>query len=137
MLRVVIDTNILVSAALSAQGAPARIFELILERKTINYTSKPILEEIYRVFARPKFTSLIAQEDIVNLLKKYIESSVIIVPTQRINVIKDDPQDNRFLECALEAGAEYLVTGDRHILKLSSHKSVKIICAKDFLSLVI
>ena len=59
-----------------------------------------------------------------------------VTPTQAVDVVKDDPSDNRILECAAEAGSDCIVTGDKDLLRLGEHESIRILKASDFLDLV-
>lgn len=60
-------------------------------------------------------------------------SSIVVKPTKRINEIKDDPSDNKFLEAAIAGNADYIVSGDKHVLKLKKFKDILIVTPAEFL----
>ena len=62
--------------------------------------------------------------------------AMIIHPRTKVNVVKDDPEDNKFLECALDAGADFIVSGDHHLLDLKMFKGIKIVKCKKFLEIL-
>ena len=129
MQRAVLDTNILISAAISNDGNPAKIFEMLLEKKFINYTSQEILEEIEDVIKRPKFG--ISKEFQKFILDNFRKNSIIIKPVHNEKVAGDD---DKFINCALSAKA-LVVSGDSHLLNLENYKGIKIITPKEFLEL--
>ena len=135
-LKVVLDTNIVVSVALSSDGNPARIFEMLLYGKIKNYTSKEILEEIKQVMEREKIRKIINFEDKEFIINTFERVSEKISPEKRYEIIKDDPKDNKFIECAVSASANYIISGDEHLLNLKEFNNIKIISPADFVNLV-
>ena len=135
MLKVVIDTNQFVSALISKQGKPAQLVNLWRNQHFILVTSPEIIAEIKKVLEYPHIAKKykLKKADIQSLLV-LIEHEAVIVPSLPvINVIKDDPDDNKFLACALASQAEYIVTGDQHLLTLCKYGSISIVTVKDFL----
>ena len=135
MLKVVIDTNQFVSSLISKQGKPAQLVDLWRQQHFILVTSPEIIAEIKKVLEYPHITQKykLNKADIQSLLV-LIEHEAVTVPNSPvINVIKDDPDDNKFLACALAAQAEYIVTGDQHLLSLGRYGSILIVTVKDFL----
>jgi|SRR5579863_5413437 len=109
---VVIDTNVIVSAHLSSFGLAHRIFDLAIDRRLRLFVSTPILEEYELVLRRPKFPILPARVD--ESLGLIRGCATLVEPTFTLDVSHDEP-DNRFLECAEAAAANFLVTGNlRH-----------------------
>ena len=133
--KVVIDTNIVISAAISLDGAPADIFELLLFGKIVNYTSHEILEELHEVINRPYFKQSINEEYKQFVLNNFEQSSIIINPQFNEQVIIEDDKDNKFINCALTAKAD-IISGDAHLKKLKSYKGVKIWDANSFLQMI-
>ncbi|MSV35584.1 MAG: putative toxin-antitoxin system toxin component, PIN family [Bryobacterales bacterium] len=109
MIKVVIDTNVLVSGIMTKRGAKADVLDLVSAGRRLWCVSEPIVEEYLGVLARPRFRSLDAGR--VQHVIACIELAELVVPTMTLAVSRDGP-DNRFLECAEVAGAEYLVTGN-------------------------
>jgi putative PIN family toxin of toxin-antitoxin system len=107
---VFLDTNILVSAHLSPLGLEYRVFKLALDLRLRLFVSATILIEYETVLRRPKFPIL--PEKVTESLAQIRQNSTLIVPTSTLSVSPDE-RDNRFLECAESAGADYLVTGNR------------------------
>jgi putative PIN family toxin of toxin-antitoxin system len=131
-LRLVIDTNIVVSAALKPDGLPRTVLLLALTRPARLYVSEPILEEYREVLAR---SELKIRKGLRNQLLQLIRSrSHIVRSTPRLHVTPD-PDDNKFVECADAARADYLVTGNsRHFPAF--WKKTKTITSREFVSIV-
>jgi len=134
-IKVVLDTNIVISAPLSKDGNPAKIFELLLLEEIKNFRSFEITEEIMDVLGREKIKKLLSQEKIDFILENYMNSSVFIQPGFTLNAIKEDEDDNRILECAELVKVDYIITGDEHLLDLRSFKSIRIVSPKEFLQI--
>ena len=131
-LKVVLDTNVLISA-LGWSGPPSDCLDLIIEEEIINFISKPILEELMDVMDYPKFK--FTEEEKEDFLEIVISYSILVEPEEEVEMIKEDPDDNKFLECSLKANADYMISGDQHLLGLRRFKSIEIISPKEFLEL--
>jgi putative PIN family toxin of toxin-antitoxin system len=131
-LRLVIDTNVLVSAVLKPDGLQRTVFLLATAKPARWYVSGPIMEEYAAVLARPELKirkSLRLQ--FIQLIKNHTHS----VTPSRLTQLTTDPDDNIFLECADAARADYLVTGNqRHFPRF--WKKTKIIDSREFLDIV-
>jgi putative PIN family toxin of toxin-antitoxin system len=129
--KVVIDTNVLVSALLKDNSPPAFILALIREGMITACLSKDILEEYREVFKRDKF-HIVKNEasQLITLLRK---KALLVEPKARITVITDDPDDNMFLECAVEAGADFLITGNKKHFPFRSYQNTLIVSPKEFI----
>jgi putative PIN family toxin of toxin-antitoxin system len=128
--RVVHDTNILVSSLWG--GNPMVVINRWKTGKITICVSKEIIHEYLEVISR--FS--IAMPQALNLLmilggKSNIE---FVKPSRDFSAIREDPDDNMFLDAAVESQAEYLITGDSHLLKLKTFKGIKIISPEHFLS---
>jgi len=130
-LRLVIDTNVLVSAAIKPTGLQRTVLLLAMTKPARLYVSRPIMEEYTDVLARPELKIRKGlRQQLVQLIKNH---SYVVAPTRRLEVT-GDPDDNIFLECADAARADYLVTGNqRHFPRF--WKKTKIITAREFISL--
>ena len=130
-LRLVIDTNVVVSAALHPKGLPRTILLLAMTKPARFYVSRAILEEYSDVLARPGLN--IRKGFRQQLLQLIRNRSHAVVPTRRLEVTSD-PDDNIFLECADAARADYLVTGNlKHFPRF--WKATKIITPREFITL--
>ena len=134
-LKVVIDTNTVISAPLSEEGNPAKIFELLLLEEINNFRSEEITNEIVEVFNREKIKKLISENKTNFVIDSYRKFSKLVKPNIKLSIVKDDKDDNRILECAETANADYIISGDRHLLELKNHKNIKIVSPKEFLDI--
>ena len=131
-LRLVLDTNVLVSAALNPEGLQRTVFLLAITKPARLYVSHPIMHEYLHVLARPE---LKIRKGLRRQLLQLVENhSYTVAPSQRLEVTYD-VDDNRFLECADAARADYLVTGNlRHFPRF--WKKTKVITPREFIGLV-
>jgi len=130
VIRVVLDTNVLISAVLFG-GRPRKILEKAIRGEIRIFVSEAILEELKGVLERPKFGY--SPERVYGLLIELIGIAELVNPSKKVRVIQEDPDDNRILECAIEAGANYVITGDFHLLKLGGYQNIEILNPVDFL----
>jgi len=133
MLKVTLDTNILVSAII-AKGNEFEILKKAKSGKIELIFSLEILKEFKSVISRHKFG--FSDEQVNNALKQIMSISSIVAPTSKLNVVKEDLADNRILECAEAGNVEYIVSGDSHLLNLKEYKSIKIIRASEILKMI-
>jgi len=131
-LRLVIDTNVVISAAIKPAGLQRTVLLLAMTKPARWYVSRPILEEYSDVLARPE---LKIRKGLQRQLWQLIKNRSHLVATTRYLEVTSDPDDNIFLECADSARADYLVTGNqRHFPRF--WKKTKIITFREFISLV-
>lgn len=130
MHRVVLDTNIFVSSIFWKKGNPHKVVMLSLEGKVNVFTSLPVLEELTKVLRRDfeEPEELVQRQ--VGLILKYAK---VIRPKMKLKVIREDPADDKILECAVSCKADYIISGDHHLLKCKEYKRTKIVSAKEFL----
>lgn len=130
-MRVVLDTNVLVSVALPG----SRLFSLIeawRARRCRPVLSQEILEEYLRVLTYPKFS--LSSRDVTRLLEEdFLLYAEFVRVTSRIDVITVDPEDNKFLACVVDGRADVLVSGDHHLLDLRRFRSIPIMSPRQFL----
>ena len=128
--KVVFDTNIFVSGIFFG-GNPQACIELAREGNIQLFSSKALLLELSQKLYKKFGLDWPQIEDILGGIKKY---STVVEPQTRLNVIKNDPPDNRILECASSVKADYIISGDKkHILPLKKFDSIRIVSAKEFL----
>jgi putative PIN family toxin of toxin-antitoxin system len=129
MIRVVLDTNIVISAALSSGGLPEAVFNLALNRVVRLCVSEAILAEYGEILGRPRLG--IPKEKVETILGHVREAALWVIPTQTIAACSD-PDDNIFLECAVAAQAQYLITGNqRHFPE--AWGELRIVTPREFL----
>lgn len=134
MYKAVFDTNVYVSAA-AFGGKLEILFRLSWSshRQFKLYTSNEILKETVRVLASDKFQ--FTREEIADAVAAIIEAADVVEPKTKLSVVSDEP-DNRILECAVKAKAEYIVSGDSHLLDLKEYKGIHILKPAQFLTLL-
>ena len=141
MTRIVIDTNILVSAILTPKGNPAKILKLVLEGKLNLIISPAILEETQQVLRYPRLVKLmiknkITKKEVYDFLGKMSKVAVITPDKLEIDAIPDDPADNKILACGLEGEADYIISGDHHLTDLKIFHGIKIVNPAYFLKII-
>ncbi len=127
--RVVLDTNVLVSALVFPGGQGEAALRRIIEHTDQLVLSRPIVDELLDVLAR-KFAR--DAEELAHVAVFVTELAVIVAPRRRLRVVKDDP-DNRILECAVAGRAEIIVTGDKALLALTRYKTIRILSLRGYL----
>jgi putative PIN family toxin of toxin-antitoxin system len=135
---VVLDTNVIVSAMLSAHGAPARIINRWEAGRFDVVTSQALIGELERVLTYPRVRRYLkfSEQEIDAFLNRLSAAAVAIEPPQTLEVIETDPADNRVLECAIAGGATYIVTGDAHLLDLKAYQQIVILEPAAFLAVL-
>ena len=133
-MRVVLDTNVLISALAFPGSKPDQILSRIRRGEMELFISPFILSELDRVLQKKfRLTNKEAQ-DRVNAISSMAH---LVQPTEQIQVVTAKDDDNRILECAMKAQADFLVTGDKeHLLSLGSFRSTRIISPSEFLDLL-
>jgi len=130
VIRVVLDTNVFISAGLIPHGVPRRILDRILFGEGIELILSPeILEEYEGVADRPKFAQ--RRRSLGKLLRRMRKHARLVTPTEEVDVLSD-PDDNRFLSCAKTAQADFLVTGNRMDFQLKVFEGTQILSPHDF-----
>ena len=129
-MRVVIDTNVFISGSFW-KGNEESIIELCINGDLINHSSPQIVEEIDRVLHYSKFR--LTGNEREKLIHIFLSFSTIIMPITKAIVVKKDPSDNKFIECAVDSDSNFLITGDLHLLELKEFRGVQIVNAGDIL----
>ena len=135
IIPVVIDTNVLVSALLFG-GKPGRLIDRWKNRPLRPFLSEEMIDELLRVLAYPKFD--LSEKEIDYILYAQILPffDVVEIPAGPL-IVEDDPQDDMFLRCAEAAGATYIISGDHHLLALTSYKKIPILTPAEFLDTIV
>lgn len=130
-LRVVIDTNVLVSAIVYG-GIPKQILALVLDEHVVGVTTRVLMAELIDVLSKKFHFSLQKLGSAESLMQ---ESFLIVQPEKTISVLDDD-DDNRVLEAAVAGACGYIVTGDTDLLRLKEYKGITIMTPAEFLALL-
>ena len=132
MLRVTADANVLVSGLMYRRGKPFTLLRMALEGEVALAVSQPIIDETLEVLGR-KFG--MTPRELRGYEATIRDAARTVEPAVTLNAVKDDPDDNRILECAVTAGSEFIVTGDKDLLRMGSYDSIRIVNVSDFLEI--
>jgi putative PIN family toxin of toxin-antitoxin system len=131
-VRIVLDTNVLISALLFG-GNPREILDRVIRGEVILCLSESIMTELGNVLQRSKFGF---PHTIVNQIATELSAiSELVMPIEKIQEITADEADNYILECAVEAHADYIISGDSHLLELKKFRSIQVVSPQQFLVL--
>jgi putative PIN family toxin of toxin-antitoxin system len=137
-MRVVLDANIYVSSLINTQGNPKRIMGRWEQNRFDVLVSASIVDEIGSVLRCPRIIKRHGQDE--ETIQRFLEllpvQAMVVEPTAVLNVIQEDPSDNRYLECAIEGKAQYIISGDRHLLELGEYKGIVILPPAAFVTLL-
>ncbi|MGE5579561.1 MAG: putative toxin-antitoxin system toxin component, PIN family [Bacillota bacterium] len=137
-MRVVVDTNVLISGLISALGPPAIVVDAWLEGTFEVAVSPPIITEYLAVFLRPKFDGAgspdVRRETVEQMIA--LPNTIVVVPEARSSRISEDPSDNQLPDCAKSAGADLIVSGDQHLLSLGIFEGIPIMNPRQFVELL-
>lgn len=136
-MRLVADTNSVISGLLW-NGPPAKLIDATVERRITLFSSLPLLVELEGVLTRDKFKWQIARRgtSVEDIIEGYAALIEIVTPAPIIPVIARDPDDDVVLATAIAAKAEFIVSGDAHLLDLRGHAGIKILTATEMLLLI-
>ncbi len=135
-MKIVIDANLFASGLIKPNSNPGRILDLIERNQVELILSPPIIREIKRILLYPrlqKYHQKTAQE-----IDAYFEDVLmfawIVEGEKTVDIIKDDPSDNKYLACAYEGEADYIISGDHHLLDIETYQGIAVVKAKAFLN---
>jgi uncharacterized protein len=131
--RIVLDTNVLISAILFG-GLPREVLELVISGEIDCSLSLSILDELRDVLRRPKFGFSVEQS--LQVLEELHAVCDVTYPVERIHLLDSDPDDNMILECAIASKAQFIVSGDRHLLDLTQYRGVLIVKPSEYLKMI-
>jgi putative PIN family toxin of toxin-antitoxin system len=135
VLRVVLDTNVFVSSLLSTEGTPAQLLNAWREGRYMLVTSPAIIAEVVEVLESPRISKkyLVRHQDVENLVD-LLKTDAVLVPGEAgvKGSVPRDPRDEMFLACAIDANADCIVSGDRHLLDLQTYRGIPILTVNEF-----
>ncbi len=136
MIRAVLDANVFVSALLSPNGIPAKVLAAWRDERFQLVVSPAILDEIGRVLHYPRIARRHrwSEESVSTLLEDLAHLAILTPGRVRLAVIREDPSDNRYLECPVEGEAAFIVSGDDHLLRLRGFQDIEVITPGVFLA---
>ena len=130
-MKIACDTNVLISGILF-RGHPRQILFLAAQGRLTNCTSPALLREVEAVLSRPKFGLQPGQ--VAGILNLFRDTFELVNPSESVNVIIDDPADNRVLEAAAAATADLIISGDHHLLQLKEWQGIRVLSPADFVA---
>ena len=137
MIRIVLDTNVIISGWLCS-GSPRQIINIARQRQVQSVISEMLLDEFRDVLHRPKFAVRLSNigKTVNEILSEHLEFTEIVEPAQIAPVIDRDPDDDAVLACAIGGNVQYIVTGDDHLLALKHFREIGIIEVNQFLAIL-
>jgi len=131
MFRVVFDTNVLVSAIIS-DGKSRELLKKSLCKEFTLVLSETILKEFDLVLQRPKFKT--TEEERHRIILALMQTAKIVDVVSKFKLVKEDPKDDMIIETAYDGKADFIVSGDKHLLTLNSFRGIKIVTVKQILT---
>ena len=137
MIRVVLDTNLFVSALLKPDSNPDRIITLVREEKVLLLISDAICDEITRVLFYPKIRKRLAasDEELQNFIKLLRTVAIVTPGSLNLPLLAADPDDTKYLICAVEGRADYIVSGDHHLIDLVVYRGIRVVTPAEFIEI--
>jgi len=129
-MKIVLDANTFISSFFWG-GNPRLVLERVITGKDELFVTKEILDEIESVMERAKFH--VHKEEVDYFINSIEEIANRIAPKGQVNNGSNDKTDNKYIECAITANIDCIISGDMHLLELKEYKNVKILTAKDYL----
>jgi uncharacterized protein len=137
-MRAVLDTNVIVSAALNPGGTPGRIVAAAVAGQFDSCSSPALVAELREVLAEPRLLDRLgwSPQRLDMFIHEFSEATFLMEPAFTLDAVADDPTDNRVLEAAVASEVDYIVSGDRHLLSLGEYEGIPIVRPAQFLALL-
>ncbi len=135
-MKVTVDTNFLISATQWNYSVAHKLLKKFILSETAVFkifTTQGILDETMEVLERDFGYT---KNEAKNIIEKILLFASLIETSQKVEIIVDDPDDNKVIECAIESSSDYIVTYDNHLLKLKEYKGIKIIKPEEILRII-
>ena len=136
-MKIVVDANLFASGLIKPKSNPGNILDLIKKNQLELILSPDIIKEIKRILLYPKIQKyhLKTPREIDAYFEDILIFAWIVEGKEPVDIIKNDPTDNKYLACAYEGEADYIVSGDHHLLDIKTYKGIEIIKPKAFLNI--
>lgn len=131
-LRIILDTNVLISGLLSSSSTSQKVFDIVTKEEIL-LISEITFTEIYQTLIRPKFDKYITLEKRLIFLTNLRQKAQVVDIIETINICRDD-KDNKFLELAVSGNANFIITGDQDLLVLNPFRNIEIMTINEFLT---
>jgi putative PIN family toxin of toxin-antitoxin system len=133
-VNIVCDTNVLISGVLFG-GHAREILQLASRGVLINFISPDILRKAERVLGRSKFG--LRPEHVIEITALFKDTFEIVIPSLEVQAIQSNPEDNHVIEAALAARAEFIISGDKHLLNLAEWEGIHVVSPAQFIRSII
>lgn len=127
-MKIVADTNLFVAANYNPNSASAQVLNMVARRDLILVWSEEIAEEIYKIMDNAQVKDKFKKK----VRNRILRPEHLVEPSQRIKEIKEDPDDNKFLEAAVEGDVDYIISSDHHLLKIRKFQDIPILMPTNF-----
>jgi putative PIN family toxin of toxin-antitoxin system len=131
VLRVVLDTNVLVSALIS-DGKSRELLKMGIVKQYAIVISDLILKELALVLSRPKFKT--SQDEVQRVIVALMRTAEVVNVTSKLKAVKEDPKDDMIVDTAYDGNANMIVTGDSHLLALNEYREIKIVTVEKMIA---
>lgn len=131
-MKITPDTNFFISSTQWNYSVAHKLFVKLIEKDAQIFTTKDILDEFSKVLARDFEYTMV---EIDAILEKLILVVTLIGTTSKLDVVKEDPEDNKIIECALDSKSDYIITYDTHLLNIKQFQNIRIVKPEDFIGL--
>lgn len=132
-MKVVIDTNVFVASFLTPAGIPRKIIDLWKEGRIMLCLCAEIIEEYINVISRFGLENEKELQELLEVFRRKVNIHFVTID-RKLKLVAADPEDDKFVECALSAHATVVVSGDRHLLDVKRYKSIRILSPSQFIS---
>ncbi len=132
MIKAVLDSNVIIFGIVFG-GKPRKLLQLIIEGRVYLHISKEIIDEILEIL-EIKFN--FSKKTLLAIENELSSTANVVEPEIKIDLIKEDTDDNKILECAAAADCDYIISGDHHLLSLEKYQAIEIMSVSDFLELL-
>lgn len=132
-MKVTVDTNFLISATQWDYSVAHKLLKKMILSDVKMFTTQDIIDETAEVLERDFEYS---KNEAKNIIGKMLLFAGLIESNQKVEIIKDDPDDNKVIECAIESSSDYIITYDRHLLKIKEYKGIKILKPEEILKII-
>ena len=132
-MKIVADTNFLISATQWDYSVSHKLLEKLILNDAEIFTTREILDEFAEVLKRD---FLYSEGDTKNIIEKSIQFLTLVIPSEKVDIVKEDADDNKIIECALESNAEYIISYDKHLLDLKVYRGIKIVKPEEIIVMI-
>ncbi|MFH1316182.1 MAG: putative toxin-antitoxin system toxin component, PIN family [Candidatus Woesearchaeota archaeon] len=127
-MKLTVDTNFLISSTQWDYSVAHKLLQKLIRKNIEIFTTKDILEEFADVLKRDFQYN---NGEVENIISKVMQFAKIIITENKVNVVKEDPDDDKVIECAIDSESKYIITYDKHLLKIGEYEEIKIIRSEE------